>query len=279
MGAARRLNAPAADRRGACYEPCGGIVDVGPREKSLFEFLIAFVAFLSLTGAAYLGRLAGSKAGGATQDRTSEVVRLIANLFVVMTSLALGLMLNSAKNALETNNRNIHALATQIILLDRTLRALGPEAGETRRQMAEYLQISLKETNILEEDPKAEAALDAAGTTLRAIKVADEQKVALWNDARFIYRQVVQQRWMVVDAAGWTIPTPLIVMLVLWLVVIFASFGYRAPSTVPVAVSLALGAALVCGALYLILDMDTPASGYIQTSNAPFQKALTQLQR
>jgi hypothetical protein len=38
-----------------------------------------------------------------------------------------------------------------------------------------------KEVNILEENPDAEASLDVAGTSLRAIRVSDEQKVALWN--------------------------------------------------------------------------------------------------
>ena len=42
--------------------------------------------------------------------------RLVVNLFVVMTSLVLGLMMNSARNTLETNNRNIRTLATDIIL-------------------------------------------------------------------------------------------------------------------------------------------------------------------
>jgi hypothetical protein len=57
-----------------------------------------------------------------------------------MTSLILGLMMNTAKNTLETNDQNIHALATQLILLDRTLRALGPESDQARRYLVEYLE-------------------------------------------------------------------------------------------------------------------------------------------
>ena len=97
------------------------------------------------------------------QDDTRSVIRLVANLFVVMTSLVLGLMLNSAKNTFETNNRDIRTLATELILLDRTMRALGPEADDARRHLVEYVQTSLKGANILEEDPQAEASLEAAG--------------------------------------------------------------------------------------------------------------------
>jgi len=195
-----------------------------------------------------------------------------------MTSLVLGLMLNSAKNTFETNNRNIHALATEIILLDRTMRALGSQAEDARRHLVEYVQTALKGANVLEEDPQAEASLEAAGTTLRAIRVSDEQKVALWNDARELYRQVLRQRWVVIDASGGTIPRPLIIMVILWLAVIFAGFGYGAPRNSVVMAWCFLAALLISAALYLILDMDTPTSSMVRASNAPFQRALAHMQ-
>jgi hypothetical protein len=213
------------------------------------------------------------------QEDTKATVRLVANLFVVMTSLVLGLMMNSAKNTLETDNRNVHALGTDLILLDRTMRALGPQAGEARRHLVEYVQTSLHEDSILEEDPEAEASLDAVGTSLRAMQLSGDQEVSLWNDARLLYRQVVQQRWVVVDQSGGTIPRPLVVMLIIWLMLIFASFGYQAPRNRIVTSSFIVAAFLVSAALYLILDMDAPVSGLAKTSNAPFQRALTQLQR
>jgi hypothetical protein len=159
------------------------------------------------------------------------------------------------------------------------MRALGPEAEDARRHLVEYVQTSLKDDNILEENPQAEASLDAAGTSLRAIRVSDEQKVALWNDARELYRQVVRQRWVVVDEYGGTIPTPLIIMVILWLAIIFASYGYRAPHNTIVTASLCLAALLISAALYLILEMDRPSSGMSRPSNDPFQRALAQLQR
>src|SRR5262249_58063170 len=85
------------------------------------------------------------------QDDTAIVVGLVGNLFVVTTSLFLGLMLNSAKNSFETNTRNIRALATELILLDRTMRGLGPEAEDARRHLVEYVQTALREANVLEE--------------------------------------------------------------------------------------------------------------------------------
>src|SRR5215813_5232632 len=232
-----------------------------------------------MMGAALLGLFSKTRLPSEhLQGDTRRVVGRVANLFVVMTSLVLGLMMNSAKDTFETN-RDIRTLATELILLDRTMRALGSEAEDARRHLVEYVQTSLKGANILEEDPQAEAALEAAGTSLRAIRVSDEQKVALWNDARQLYRQVVRQRWIVIDEYGGTIPPLLITMVILWLAIIFASFGYQAPRNTIVTASFFLAALLISATLYLILDMDTPSSSMTQASNVPFQRALAQLQR
>jgi len=40
-----------------------------------------------------------------------------------------------------------------------------------------------------------------------------------------------------------------------------------------------LTALLISATLYLIFDMDTPSSGMFRVSNAPFERALAQLQR
>ena len=64
---------------------------------------------------------------------------------------------------------------------------------------------------------------------MRAIRLSDDQRTALWNDARQLYRQAVQQRWVVVDAAEGRIPPIMIIMLVGWLIIVFAGLGYLAP--------------------------------------------------
>ena len=237
---------------------------------------------------AFLGLIAAASAGAFINVRlptrhlaedTVEVVRRLVDVFVVMTSVLLGLMLDSAKNTYETNNNNLHALATEIILLDRNMRTLGPEADDARRHLLEYVRTVLNEAQVLDEDRQAEADLNATGVAIRAIKVSDDQKLAVWNDMRQIYRQVQRDRWVVVDAAGGTIPAPLIVMMIFWLAAIFTGLGFRAPRNAVMTTTFVTAAVLLSGALYLILEMDRPSSGLIHISNAPFQRALEQIQR
>ena len=98
----------------------------------LTELPAAVLTFVCLTAAALAGLFGAAIDRSPTQDDINTTVRMVANIFVVMTSLVLGLMLNSAKNTFETDNRNVHALATDLILLDRTMKALGPQADEAR---------------------------------------------------------------------------------------------------------------------------------------------------
>jgi hypothetical protein len=66
-------------------------------------------------------------------------------------------------------------------------------------------------------------------------------------------------------------------MVVAWLVLIFGSFGYRAPRNAVVLTSFVLASALISGALYLIVDMDAPFGGPIQVSSAPLQRAMAEI--
>lgn len=75
------------------------------------------------------------------------------------------------------------------------------------------------------------------------------------------------------------IPAPLLAMVVTWLVLIFGSFGFRAPRNAVVVTSFLVAAALMSGTLYLILDLDAPFSGPIAISHAPLQRVLAEMRR
>jgi hypothetical protein len=244
------------------------------------EFLVPAAAFVCFVAAAAAGAACNVKMPSRhLADDTMEVVRNSMNVFVVMTSVVLGLMLDSARNTFETNDRNIHALATELILLDRNMRTLGPEGDEIRRHLVDYVQDVLREARIMDADPQAEAALDQAGLRLRTIMISDDQKLAVWNDGRQLYRQVERDRWVALGAAGGTIPPLLIATLITWLAAIFAAVGYRAPRNAVVTTTFVVSALLLSSALYLILELDRPASGLIRISSEPFERTLAELQR
>lgn len=215
-------------------------------------------------------------------EETGAVVRLIANIFVVMTSLVFGLMINSARNTYATIDASVHEFGTNIILIDRSLRNYGINARDARESLRAYLNEAIANPARVDDATAARsdtagAALDAFGNALMAIRPGDEYHADLLADIREQYRRLYEQRWSIVEQSEGGIPMPLIVMLVAWLVLIFGSFGYRAPANRVVVASFLLASALLAGAFYLVLNMDVPFSGPIQISDVPLRRALDQM--
>jgi hypothetical protein len=251
----------------------------------MHESLVAAAIFFCLV-AASIGSLVVSERLPARyrQDETHNVVRLAANIFVVTTSLVLGLLLNSAKNTFEAVDRNVHAFATDLILLDRSLRHYGPEASDVRQRLAAYVRQAVDGTwgtdgSRVLDDRAAELLLDDVGNALVAIRPSDPVRAELWREAQINLQNVVKRRWVLIEESEGTISAAFLVMLVAWLVLIFASFGYRAPQNAVVVTTLVVAAFLIAGSIYLILDMDVPFSGSIQISPVPLQRVEAQLRR
>jgi hypothetical protein len=181
-------------------------------------------------------------------------------------------------------DKNVHSFATDLIILDRTLRHYGPEASDVRQRLTAYLrQIANGRWGVgsssVPEDLVAERLLDQVGDALAAIRPSDPARAELWREAQVSLQHVVWRRWSLIEESEGSIPAPFLVMLTAWLVLIFASYGYRAPRNAVVATTLVVAAFLISGAIYLVLDMDAPFSGAIQLSPAPLDRALEQVLR
>jgi hypothetical protein len=87
-------------------------------------------------------------------------------------------------------------------------------------------------------------------------------------------RRLIELRWTLVGEATTSLNVPLVSVLVIWLTLIFASFGYNAPRNVLVVTTFILCAASIGGALFLVVQMDRPFEGLIKVSPTPLQNAL-----
>ena len=247
------------------------------------EILVTAFVFVCLTGASLGALLLHDKLPqNHRHDDTQAVVRLIANIFVVMTSLVLGLMINSAKTRFEGINRDVHGFATELIVLDRMLRVYGADADETRQRLVAYVRRAADGRwtagdPVHTSDATSEQLLNDLGSSIRALKPASDAQLSVWNDAREQYRKVLELRWELVEQAEGSIRAPLLGLVIAWLILVFASFGYRAPRNLVVIFSFVSASALISCALYLIVDMDEPFTGPIQISAAPLQRALAEI--
>jgi hypothetical protein len=250
-----------------------------------YEVVVALVTFCLLLAAAIGAlKLYAALPERYRQEETVAVLRLIGNVFIVMTSLVLGLMINSARTTFDAVDHNAHLIATEMILLDRTLRRYGPEADDMRARLLAYARHARdstrpKEDPLIMGDPVSEQLLTATGDDLKSLKPESAEQTELAQDAHAIYQTIYELRWELVEQAEGTLPLPLLVMLIAWLMLMFGSLGYRAPDNGVVICAFVLAAALIAGTIYLILDMDLPFSGLIQVSDVPLERVVAELAR
>jgi hypothetical protein len=214
---------------------------------------------------------------------TEGVVRLFGSFFVVMTSLVISLMLNQAKATLEAADKSVHAYAVQLILFDRTMREYGvEETAPARGSLLAYARQAAARMGQSDPDVSSATADTLLRDTIDAVqklRPADGEHADLKKELERRFSTIYEMRWSLVEQAEGTVPPALIVMVTLWLIVIFASYGFRAPKNRFVATSFVVSSVLIAGAIYLILDMDVPFAGLIQVSPAPLEHVVAELSR
>jgi hypothetical protein len=214
---------------------------------------------------------------------TEKVVRLFAAFFVVMTSLVLSLMLNTAKNTLEAADKSVHAYAVQLILFDRTMREYGvAETAAARTSLLAYAKQAaarMAQSNPEFSSKTADTLLRDTAEAVQKLAPADDEHAGFKRDLERRFSAIYEMRWSLVEQAEGTVPPALILMVTLWLILIFASYGFRAPRNRFVATSFVVSSLLIACAIYLMLDMDVPFDGLIQVSPAPLDHVVAELSR
>src|SRR5262249_15961775 len=86
-----------------------------------------------------------------------------------------------------------------------------------------------------------------------------------------------QTRWLLIEQEKSLLPLPLLLILILWLTLLFASFGLFSPSNVTALAVLFLGACTFAAAIFLVVELAQPLYRFIKASPTPLPNALQQL--
>lgn len=217
---------------------------------------------------------------------TQDAVKLGVGMIAAMASLILGLMTASVKGNFDTTDRDVHTYATYILGLDATLRHYGPDAAPVRTVLNDYARAVVNETwNDTPDLPErhgtqsSEELLGALDSAIRQLTPPTSEAKEEWKEALTRLNSIVTTRWSVLEESTAAIPTIFVVVLVVWLTLIFASFGLFAPPNVISIVALTLCSASIAGALFLILEMSGPFDGFIAISPKPMTDAITSVER
>jgi hypothetical protein len=218
---------------------------------------------------------------------SKDTVKLAAGMIATLSALILGLLVSSAKGTFDTMNAEITQSAAKIILLDRVLATYGPETGDVREQfrrvVASGIESTWPEKTTGVSGLSGVAALERGNgmellsAKLRGLTPANDTQRQLLLQAQQVSNELLQSRWLFIEQTQNSLPKPFLVMLLFWLTMLHMSFGLFAPRNPTAIIVLLVCALSVSGAIFLILEMNHPMSGFIKVSSAPMLKALEHL--
>jgi hypothetical protein len=236
---------------------------------SVFGSVLAGLALQSLLPASHL------------RDESKDTIRTGAGLIATLTALVLGLLVGSAKSSFDAINAGLMQVSTKIILLDRMLTRYGPRAQEARDDLrgavASAIERSWPEihTGIPKANPRgAEPGIELLQDQLLKLSPKDESERWTQLQALRMSSDLAQSRELLIQQTEGSLPAPFIVVLTLWLMLLYFSFGLFAPRNFTAGAVLLVCALSTSGAVFLILEMSHPLSGTMRVSSAPLVEAL-----
>lgn len=247
--------------------------------------VIAGLAFAGILGATFLGmRLRAALPDHHLSSETKDTVRLGMGLVATMTALLLGLLIASAKGSYDAQRSQVIQMAAKVVFLERVLVIYGPETAETRTQLHGTTEGMIQ--TLWPDRGSQEAQVDPTTSMAQALynsihKLApqNDEQHALKAQALETTTDFSKTRWLLFAQADSSIPMAFLIIVVLWLAIIFLSFGLFAPRNKTVIITMIIVSLSVSSALFLILELDRPFDGVIQVSSAPMRNALSQLGR
>lgn len=247
------------------------------------SWTIAGIAFASMFGSAVIALICASRLPDHhLSPATQDTVKLGVGMIAAVASLILGLMVASLQSSFSSTSTDVRNYALSLLSVDLDLVRYGPDACGERKLLLDYARSVLDETwhgshsGSMPGQGHARVAplmlnLDSSADGLKA--QTDAQK-ALRTTIETDLRAVVTQRWQVHGDSQSPIPPAFIVVLIIWLALIFGSFGLFAPPNGTVIGALFLCSLSIAGALFLIVEMASPFDGLIQVSSAPLQDVI-----
>ncbi len=248
---------------------------------------IALLCFALTFGGALLGlRVRSFLPDHHLSADARDVVKLGAGLIATLAALVLGLLVSSAKGTLDSMNAELTQSGARIILLDRVLAGYGPETREVREMLRSSVVNAID--RIWPEDRsrmvdvrtiESSRSLEEIQERLRGLSPRNDAQSQIKSQALQIAADLAQSRWLLIEKTQQVLPTALLVVLLFWLVILFAGFGLLSRVNTTVVAVLLVCAISVSGAIFLILEMGSPVTGIIKVSSAPLHKALDNIGR
>jgi len=261
---------------------------------------ISLIAFAFIFGATLLGMLLRANLPEHhISEESKDAVKVGIGMIATLTALVLGLLTASAKGTFDTVSTGLRQTGARVLLLDRVMAHYGPETMETRGLLRRNLAAAIEQiwpeekigsaiakggegkgkTEAVQEKLRQQPArIEVIEDNLRQLTPRTDAQRSLQSQALQVSGDIAEGRWMLIEQMGQSsFPKAFFVILVFWLIIIFATFGLFSPKNATVIAVLLVCSLSVAGSLLLIMELDSPYTGLIKVSSAPLRHALALL--
>jgi hypothetical protein len=245
-------------------------------------YLIGLISFVVIFGGALGGIFAARvlprhHLSSETRSAVSVSVAIVGTL----SALVLGLMMSTASSSFSARSSEVREMSSNLIRIDRILLRYGPMADDARAKLHTWAVAKTQELFPTSGQPRQtnEATftlLETMQDAIMSLSPGDERHSLLRSQAFTVTIGLFQAGWLL-EQQGSSIPTPFLVLLILWLAIVFASFGLFAPLNGTAITALLLCSMAVSGGITMILELDSPFSGLVHLPAEPMRQALIQI--
>jgi len=239
-----------------------------------------------LAALAFLCPLVGAAIGMTVRSRlpehhlsreSTDVIKLATGLVATLVALVLSLLISSANSFRVTVENESKVALADVIQLDRYLAAYGPQASDTRKELrdafAEIMSrrwpnddFGVRDRSLVGDRNQLvdlERRIMALAPANAEQKWFQSQALQLASALSQIHRLAISQE------ASAAPPWAVLAVVLLCSAFIFAGFGLFVPPNTTVVFSFAIAALAVAAAIFLIVDLGDPFTGFLNISSGP----------
>ncbi len=217
---------------------------------------------------------------------TKSVVSVSMAVLGTLSALVLSLLISTANASYAAKTQQVTQMSADVISLDRLLQRYGPQAQEIRELLRRYAAAKLQDLFPKNADqlPNLDngttiALLEALQDKILVLRPANDTQRWLQGQALQLTATAMATRWELGQENLSKTPTPLLVLVMFWFVILFASFGLFAPANITSISAIFLGSVGLGGAIRMMMELQTPFHGLIQISSTPLAHALEVISR
>ncbi len=241
--------------------------------------IAAFFTMLLVGGAAML--LARVFPASWHNDINVKSLKTSMAMVATMSSLLLGLMVNSARFNYSEAYSDVQKYAASIQITDIELRNFGVPACPLRETLQNYARQLVSETWDVDDsnaDNNALKTLLQFDGEVRGLQGVTRDQQQAHSSLLSLSRQLIEYRWKVTGVARTATPALFIAVVICWFALIFAYSGLFVPFT-PIAIGgHILAMAAISAAIFMVTELGEPFVGPIQVSSAPVMRLLSRME-